>query len=113
MEVVSIHDEATHEPADGVHLSLLAGGESMNVQHFTIEAGASVPAHSHPHDQAGFIYNGTLVFEVGGEEIVVGPGDSYFIPGDEEHAAENPGETPVDGVDIFSPPRESIPGMDE
>ena len=37
--------------------------------------------------------------------VAVGPGDSFTIPGDEPHAAENRGEAVVRGVDIFAPPR--------
>jgi len=107
MERVALADRDSTEAVDGVHLSLLAGGENMNVQHFDIEPGATVPAHSHPHEQTGYIVDGTLVFVLDdGEEIEVGPDDSYAIPGGETHAAENRGDVPVRGVDIFSPPRD-------
>jgi len=49
-----------------------------------------------------------LTFVVAGEEIVCGPGDSYAIPGEQPHAAENRGDETVRGVDIFSPPRENL-----
>ncbi|UPW01256.1 cupin domain-containing protein [Halorussus gelatinilyticus] len=107
MEVVPKDAEESTEAVDGVHLSLLAGADEMNVQHFFIEPDAEVPEHSHPNEQTGFITNGTLTFLVDGEEIDVSEGDSYAIPGDEPHAAENRGDVPVEGVDIFSPPREN------
>ena len=108
MERVALADRDSTEAVDGVHLSLLAGAENMNVQHFDIAPGASVPAHSHPHEQTGYIVDGTLVFVLeDGEEVEVGPDDSYAIPGGETHAAENRGDEPVRGVDIFSPPREN------
>jgi quercetin dioxygenase-like cupin family protein len=107
MQVVPTDAEETTEAVDGVHLSLLAGGDEMNVQHFEIEPGAAVPEHSHPHEQTGYITQGTLTFLVDGEEVAVGEGDSYAIPGDEPHAAENRGDVPVEGVDVFSPPREN------
>ncbi|MFD1565651.1 cupin domain-containing protein [Haloarchaeobius amylolyticus] len=106
MERVSLTDSEPSEAADGVNLALLAGSESMNVQHFEIEPGAVVEEHSHPHEQTGFIYEGELVFLVQDEETVCGPGDSYAIPGEQPHAAENRGDETVRGVDIFSPPRE-------
>ena len=107
MERVSLDDLEPAEAADGVHLALLAGTDSMNVQHFEIGAGAVVETHSHPHEQTGFVYAGEVTFVVDGEEIVCGPGDSYAIPGGEPHAAGNRGERAVRGVDIFSPPREN------
>ena len=94
------------EAVDGAHLAQLAAGEEMSVQHFTIEPGASVPAHSHRHEQAGYIADGTLTFLLAdGEEVVCAAGDSYVLDGEEVHGAENRGDVPVTGVDVFSPPR--------
>ena len=107
MEHTPLESLETAEAADGVHLALMAGADSMNVQHFEIEPGATVEEHSHPHEQTGFVYEGELTFRTAGEEIVCGPGDSYASPGDETHAAENRGDETVRGVDIFSPPREN------
>ncbi|SEH16649.1 Cupin domain-containing protein [Natronorubrum sediminis] len=107
MERVSLSDLEPTEAADGVNLAVMAGSESMNVQHFEIEPGAVVETHSHPHEQTGFIYEGEVVFVSEDDEVVCGPGDSYAIPGEQPHAAENRGDEPVRGVDIFSPPREN------
>ncbi|WP_224448898.1 cupin domain-containing protein [Haloprofundus salilacus] len=105
MERLSLSDVETTEAVPDVHLAQLAAGEEMSVQHFHIAAGASVPEHDHPHEQTGYITQGTLTFVVDGEEIRVTEGDSYVIPGGEPHSAENRGDEPVRGVDIFSPPR--------
>ncbi|WP_224268192.1 cupin domain-containing protein [Haloprofundus salinisoli] len=105
MDRLSLSDVETTEAVPDVHLAQLAAGEKMSVQHFHIAAGASVPEHDHPHEQTGYITQGTLTFVVGGEEIRVTEGDSYVIPGDEPHSAENRGDEPVRGVDVFSPPR--------
>jgi quercetin dioxygenase-like cupin family protein len=112
MEIVQHSARETVEAVDGVHLTQLAVGEEMSVQHFHIEPGATVPEHSHHHEQVGFIVQGTLAFEVDGEEHVVGPGDSYVIPGGEPHSAENRSEEPVSGIDVFSPPRANPDWMD-
>lgn len=106
-EQTSLTDVELSEAADGVHLALLAGTESMNVQHFEIEPGAVVDEHSHPHEQTGFIYEGELTFHTDDEDIVCGPGDSYAIPAEQPHAAENRSDELVRGVDVFSPPREN------
>jgi quercetin dioxygenase-like cupin family protein len=105
MDIVSHETEDAVEAVEGVHLTQLAAGDRMSVQHFFFEPGAAVPEHSHPHEQTGFITDGTLTFLVDGEELTVSAGDSYAIPGGEPHAAENQGDVPVRGVDIFSPPR--------
>jgi quercetin dioxygenase-like cupin family protein len=105
MDTASLSEESVVEAVEGVHLAQLATGEGMSVQHFDFEVGADVPEHDHEHEQAGFIYAGVLTFLIEGEEVVCEPGDSYVIPSNTTHGAENRGEDPVRGVDVFSPPR--------
>jgi quercetin dioxygenase-like cupin family protein len=107
MESVSTVECESTEAVEGVHLAMLAGGERMNIQHFEFEPGATVPAHSHSHEQAGYLTDGRLTFVLDDREIELGPGDSYSISSGERHGAENRGEQAVRGVDIFSPPREN------
>ena len=108
MERVATDDVEAVEAVPDVHLSVLAGADRMNVQHFRIEPGATVPAHSHEQEQVGYLTAGELTFVLDGEEeeeVVVRAGDSYALDAEEVHAAENRGEETVEGVDIFSPPR--------
>lgn len=113
MEHVPLDRDDEVEAVDNVHLAQLAVGDNMSVQHFRIEPGATVPEHSHHHEQTGFVYRGELTFILDdGSEIVVGDGDSYALASNEPHAAENRGDVPVEGVDMFDPPRPS-PDWDE
>ncbi|WP_313691080.1 cupin domain-containing protein [Halorarum halobium] len=106
MEHVPHGPDEDVEAVAGVHLSQLAAGEEMNVQHFTIDPGAEVPSHSHPHEQSGIITAGTLTFRLDdGETVTCEAGDSYVLAGGETHGVVNDGEEPVTGVDVFSPPR--------
>lgn len=105
MQTKAPADGQTVEVVEGVHLTQLVVGERTSVQHFHIEPGATVPTHSHEHEQAGFVSSGTFTFVLDGEEYVIGSGESYVIPGDVSHAAENRTDVPVDGIDVFSPPR--------
>jgi quercetin dioxygenase-like cupin family protein len=106
MDRVPLDTATEAEPVDDVHLAQLAAGENTSVQHFRIEPGAVVPDHHHHHEQTGFVYRGELTFLLeGGEDVVVGAGESFVLAGDEVHGAENRGDVPVEGVDVFSPPR--------
>jgi quercetin dioxygenase-like cupin family protein len=105
MEIRSSDNAETVEAVPDVHLSRLAAGDEMSVQGYTIDPGATVPAHSHPHEQAGLAIRGEAIFRLDGEERVVTAGDSYVIPGGQTHAVENRGAGPFEGVDVFSPPR--------
>lgn len=107
MERVPSGEGVAGEPVDGVHLERLVDGRRTTLQTFEVEPGATVPEHSHPSEQIGFVVEGTLTFVVDGEEYECGPGDGFAIPGDEPHAAHNHGDGTVRGVDVFSPPREA------
>jgi quercetin dioxygenase-like cupin family protein len=109
MQTVTPSEWEGVEAAEGVELGQLVVGESVSLQHFRIELGATVPEHSHPHEQTGYVVEGTLTFVVDGAELTVGPGDAYDIPGDEPHAARNDGEATVVGVETFAPPRTDVP----
>ncbi|MFC6734211.1 MULTISPECIES: cupin domain-containing protein [unclassified Haladaptatus] len=113
MDVVSRSDCDAPEVIDGVHLAQLAAGDRMSVQHFTIDPGAYVDDHSHEHEQAGFLQQGQLTFIIDDTEYTLEAGDSFAIPGDVVHAAENRGDEPAVGVEIFSPPRLNPPWASE
>jgi quercetin dioxygenase-like cupin family protein len=106
MDVFTRDEREVVEVVDGVYLAQLVSGESMSAQYFRIEPGASLPEHSHEHEQTGYITAGVLTLAVDGETRRVGTDDAYCIPGGERHAAENETDGLVEGVDVFSPPRD-------
>ncbi|MCP4665927.1 MAG: cupin domain-containing protein [Deltaproteobacteria bacterium] len=67
-------------------------------------AHAVVPAHSHPHEQAGTLISGEFELTIGGETHRLKPGDTYIIPGGVEHSGRT-GDAPARVLDIFSPVR--------
>lgn len=111
METVEQAEVETVEVVDGVHLTQMAAGERMSVQHFHFEPGAGVPEHGHDQEQVGIVYRGSMRFTVpateagGTRDFVVASGESYAIPGGEPHEAVNDGDVPAVGIDVFSPPR--------
>lgn len=80
-------------------------GEHIMLSLVEIDAGAVVPTHSHPHEQAGIVLEGKLELTIAAETRVLSPGASYLIPGGAVHSARA-----CDGacraLDIFSPIRE-------
>ncbi len=89
-------------PAEGVDMRLLVG-EAMMLSHVTLAPGAVVPRHQHPNEQLGYVMEGVMTLEIGGEARDLGPGACYLIPGNVPHGATSP-----DGcllLDVFSPPR--------
>ena len=82
-------------------------GDQVLLSLVEIDAGAEVPKHTHPHEQAGIVIEGEMEMGIGGEVRTIRPGDMYIIPGDVEHYARSIG-TPVKALDIFSPVREEF-----
>jgi quercetin dioxygenase-like cupin family protein len=64
-----------------------------------------VEPHNHPFDQLSFIFSGTLIFEVDGEQIEAGPGTVLRIPPGAMHTAWPKGDEVVLNVDVFAPIR--------
>jgi quercetin dioxygenase-like cupin family protein len=92
------------EAVPGVFRRVLSCGDSIMVVQFTIEQGAEVPAHSHPHEQTGYVVSGRMNFRIGDEVRELGPGDGYTVRGGVTHGAI--GVTRVIAVDSFNPVRE-------
>jgi quercetin dioxygenase-like cupin family protein len=100
----SAADWSEVEAVPGVRRRVLSCGEQIMVVQFTIDAGAAVPPHSHPHEQTGHVVSGRMRFRIGDEERDLGPGDGYSVPGGVTHGAV--GITQVVAVDSFHPVRE-------
>ncbi|MFX0169502.1 MAG: cupin domain-containing protein [Candidatus Hodarchaeota archaeon] len=62
----------------------LAQGESFQIVFFEIEAGRSVPPHSHG-PQFGFIIEGSVTLTIGDTPHELAGGDSYYIPSQVSH----------------------------
>jgi quercetin dioxygenase-like cupin family protein len=80
--------------------------EGMTFAYWTVDAGAEVPEHEHPHEQVVNMLEGELALTVDGEDMHLRPGDVVTIPGGVRHAARGlAGGCRV--LDVFSPVREA------
>ncbi len=78
----------------------------MNVE-LQFEKGEIGAMHSHPHEQIGYVIDGTLIYkEEGKDDVTLGAGDSYLVPPNVMHGIEC--VTPVKLLDIFTPMREDF-----
>jgi quercetin dioxygenase-like cupin family protein len=91
-------------PLDGIEQKTLVHGEKTLMAEFRLAKGSIVPRHSHPHEQAGYLVSGRVRFSADGGEKICNPGDSWCIPGNEEHGAEAMQDSVL--VEVFSPVRE-------
>jgi len=90
--------------APGVTAKIVSG-EKLMFSLVTLEPGAVVPPHSHPHEQMGMMVSGTMEFTIAGETRILTGNEMYLVPGGVPHAAKaGPGGAVA--LDAFSPPRE-------
>ena len=102
--VENLSEAAGLELARGVQMKPLFGdGAMLNLLQF--DESAAVGAHSHPHEQLGFVLEGELALVIDGVGHHLRPGDAYQIPGDVEHAARAV-HGPCRVLDVFQPVRE-------
>ncbi|SHM39174.1 cupin domain-containing protein [Roseibium suaedae] len=95
-------------PADpGVKRQVLSDSPELMVVAFRFqEEGAQGKLHNHPHVQSTYVESGRFVFTVDGEELQVGPGDSFVIPSMAIHGCTclEPGTL----IDTFTPRRDDF-----
>ncbi len=97
-------DTAYKKQLDGVHFKTLVHGRNTSLHEFILEKDSKIPMHSHPHEQTGYLVSGRMNFIISGKKISVEPGDSWNIPGGEEHGVDVLENCIV--IEIFSPVRE-------
>ena len=80
-------------------------GDSAMLNLIEFAPGATVPAHSHPHEQLGIVLRGMQALVVDGIARELGPMEGYVLPGNVEHSAYC-GPEGATVIDIFCPVRE-------
>jgi quercetin dioxygenase-like cupin family protein len=94
---------AVREVFPGFH-GRFVHSDRMTFAWWTIDEGAEVPLHGHPHEQVVTVLEGRLALVVDGTEHVLHAGDVVAIPGGVPHAARALSACRV--LDVFSPVRE-------
>ncbi|MBD1544953.1 cupin domain-containing protein [Roseibium aggregatum] len=90
----------------GVLRQVLSESPELMVVSFRFEEGAEGRLHNHPHVQSTYVQSGRFAFTVAGEDIEVGPGDSFVIPSNAMHGCRclEPGTL----IDTFTPRRDDF-----
>jgi quercetin dioxygenase-like cupin family protein len=101
---VRFADVRSFQLAEGVTGRPLFGeGAMLNVIEF--EPGATVPLHSHPHEQLGLVLRGMQALVVDGVAHELGAMEGYVLPGGVEHSAYCGPEGAL-VLDVFQPVRD-------
>lgn len=78
--------------------------ERMTLARVRVKRGATLPQHSHPHEQLTTLISGELELTLGGETEVLRPGMVAVIPSGVPHSARALADCVV--LDVFQPVRE-------
>ncbi len=89
---------------EGISARFITGSRIM-FSFVHLAPGAILPDHNHPHEQLGYVVEGSMVLNIAGDERNLQPGDAYTIPGGVTHRAVG-GPSGCLVLDAFSPPRE-------
>ncbi|MCF7935750.1 MAG: cupin domain-containing protein [Synergistales bacterium] len=100
---LDLGDMEEKELRPGLHVRFVHS-DNATLAYWRIEEGASLPAHSHPHEQIVNVLSGELALTVDGSEHRLKEGGVVVVPGDVEHAAQAVEECRV--LDVFTPVRE-------
>jgi quercetin dioxygenase-like cupin family protein len=92
------------EALPGIRQKTLVWGERMLMTEFLLTRGTTLPAHSHTHEQTGYLVTGHITLSIGNERFDVKPGDSWNIPANAEHMAEIHEDSIA--IEVFCPVRE-------
>lgn len=94
----------SYVPDEGIELRPLVSSDELMIVRVDIAPGATLRVHEHPHEQAGYVAEGSFTF-TGDERREVTQGDGYYVPAGHAHGVEG-GDTPAVAIDTFTPARE-------
>ena len=92
--------------APGIGRKVLAHGGKIMMCDFTLEKGAVLAEHHHPHEQVTYVISGKLDFQVGEERKILSAGDSAYMGPNVSHKVTVLEEARC--VDVFTPIREDF-----
>ncbi len=99
--------EKTAPTAEGAQRTVLSYGGNLMLVQFTFPPDVTSMAHSHPHEQIGYVVSGEIeVILEGTATARLGAGGSYYVPPNVRHFIRTYAPTVL--VDAFNPVREDF-----
>ena len=89
---------------DGIKIKTLVYGDNSLMSEFKMSAGSTLPSHSHPYEQTGYLVSGRIILHIGEEAHEMKSGYSWSVPADVMHFAEIIEDSTA--IEVFSPARE-------
>ena len=74
-------DDGYREALEGIRLKTLVYGEKTLMSEFRLDKGKTLPMHSHPHEQSGYVVSGRINLIIEDKTFEAGPGDGMKLTG--------------------------------
>lgn len=91
------------ENLPGVLMKPMAWEEKSLLCEFHLKGGHTLPAHTHPYEQTGYLISGKLDFRIADQWYPAEAGDSWCIPENVEHEVKVIEDALV--IEVFIPVR--------
>lgn len=104
MEFAKLSNDGYENVLPGIEKKTLVYGSKTLMTEFKLANGSTLPSHSHPHEQTGYLVKGRIILTIGAKKYDVSPRDSWCIPGGVAHCAEILEDSIA--IEVFSPVRE-------
>ena len=105
MKVLNIDEVEGDRLGPGTLRKILVYSENLMLMYTEAEPGGEL-SHSHPHEQMGYIIQGTTQLTAGGETVTLRAGSSFLLGPNEHHDLKTLGDEKCIVLDIFHPHRE-------
>jgi quercetin dioxygenase-like cupin family protein len=106
VNIIRFDEAESYEPEKDWKRVSLCSEADISIEHFVKPAHHASPHHEHPNAQVLVVLKGKIEVRTDdGQEVVLGEGDSAYIPGGEPHVVTNVMDEPSVGLDIFIPGR--------
>lgn len=106
MKILNIDEVDGEKLGESAIRRIMVYSKNLMLMYTEAEPGGPLLAHSHPHEQLGFILQGTSELTASGETVTLRAGSSFLLEPNEYHEIRGIGTEKVKVLDIFHPYRE-------
>lgn len=106
MKIVKRENAPRLETVKGRQGEILLSGEKCMMMINTIEPGIPTAPHRHPHEQIGFLIEGTGILFIDGETQDMKAQSTFLVQPNAAHNFDATGDQPAVLIEAFAPPRE-------